>query len=105
QAEFDALAVATATYAAYFKYLDTIHGWLTAHGVADAKARTYVTTIFEALAHAPEKAPDASFAQLTHDFATPGGLNEQVERELTAKGLFAEFSDSLDRIHRRIIGS
>jgi pyrroline-5-carboxylate reductase len=30
--EFDALSVVTATFATYFKYLDTIHRWLEDHG-------------------------------------------------------------------------
>lgn len=37
--EFDALSVVTATFATYFKYLDTIHGWLRDRGVADSRAR------------------------------------------------------------------
>jgi pyrroline-5-carboxylate reductase len=37
--EFDALSVVTATYATYFKYLDTIHQWLIDHGVEEAKGR------------------------------------------------------------------
>ena len=34
--EFDALSVVTATYATYFKYLDTIHRWLKAHVALNA---------------------------------------------------------------------
>jgi pyrroline-5-carboxylate reductase len=104
--EFDALSVATATYAAYFKYLDTIHRWLKGQGVADSKARDYIATLFKALAHAPETAPDADFMQLAEEYATRGGINEQVLRELTAKNVFDVFAESLDGVHRRIsVGS
>ncbi len=103
-AEFDALSVATATFAAYFKYLETLHSWLKNHGVADARARDYVTALFKGLASAPETAPDMDFMHLAEDYATRGGLNEQVLRELSAKGLFEAFTESLDGIHRRITG-
>lgn len=100
--EFDALSVVTATFASYFKYLDTIHGWLTEHGVADAPARDYIVTIFKALANAAETAPDMGFMDLAQDYATRGGINEQVVRELTARNVFDAFAESLDGVHRRI---
>jgi hypothetical protein len=62
--EFDALSVVTATYATYFKYLDTIHQWLTDHGVEEAKGRDCIATLFKALAIAPETTPDAGFLHL-----------------------------------------
>ncbi|MCA1407321.1 NAD(P)-binding domain-containing protein [Ensifer sp. IC3342] len=100
--EFDALSVATATYATYFKYLDTIHGWLKDHGVGEARARDYIATLFKALAHAPETAPGAGFMHLAEEYATRGGINEQVLRELTDRKLFDHFAQSLDGVHRRI---
>lgn len=103
--EFDALSVATATFASYFKYLDTIHGWLEGHGVADSRARGYVASLFKALANAPETAPHAGFMDLAEEYATRGGINEQVLRELIARNLFDAFAESLEGVHRRILGS
>ena len=103
--EFNALSVATATFATYFKYLDTIHTWLKNHGVADAKARDYVVALFKALGNAPEKTPDAGFTLLAKDYATRGGINEQVLREMMARGVFDAFAESLEGAHRRITAS
>lgn len=103
--EFDALSVATATFATYFKYLDTLHGWLQGHGVADPTARDYVAALFKALAQAPEAAPQADFMHLAQEYATRGGINEQVLRELTDRKLFEAFAESLDGVHRRITGA
>jgi len=100
--EFDALSVATATYATYFKYLDTIHHWLKAHGVPDAKGRDYIAALFKGLGYAPETAPDADFAHLAQDYATRGGINEQVLNELAAHNVFEALAESLDGVHRRI---
>jgi len=104
-AEFDALSVVTATFATYFKYLDAIQTWLRDHGVADAKARDYVVTLYKALTNAPDTMPDADFMHLARDYATRGGINEQILRELTARGVFDMFAESLDGVHRRITAS
>ncbi|TIS61621.1 MAG: F420-dependent NADP oxidoreductase [Mesorhizobium sp.] len=105
QSEFDALTVVTATYASYFKYLDTIHSWVRSQGVSNDKARDYITSIYKALANAPDTAPDEDFMHLSQDYATRGGINEQVLRELTERGLFDTFAESLGRVHRRIAGT
>ncbi|TPN76164.1 F420-dependent NADP oxidoreductase [Mesorhizobium sp. CU2] len=104
QSEFDALTVVTATYASYFKYLDTIHAWVRSQGVAGDKARDYITSIYKALANAPDTMPNADFMHLAQDYATRGGINEQVLRELTERGAFEAFAESLGRVHRRIAG-
>jgi pyrroline-5-carboxylate reductase len=100
--EFDALSVVTATYATYFKYLETIHNWLKTHSVPDAKARDYIATLYRAIGTAPETAPETDFAHLAQDYATRGGINEQVLRELTARNVFDALAESLDSVHRRI---
>lgn len=103
--EFDALSVVTATFATYFQYLDTISTWVAGQGVAEEKARDYVAGIFKALAHASEADPKSNFEHLAKEYATRGGINEQVVRELGARGVFRAFSESLDNVHRRIIGA
>ena len=102
--EFDALSVATATYASYFKYLETIHSWLKDHGVEEGKGRDYIASLFKALGTAPETVPEADFMHLAQDYATRGGINEQVLRDLTARNVFDAFRESLDGIHKRITG-
>lgn len=104
QSEFDALSVVTATYAGYFRYLDTIHVWVSSQGVPRDKARDYITSIYKALADAPDTAPDEDFMHLAQDYATRGGINEQVLREMTERGTFEAFAESLERVHRRITG-
>lgn len=103
--EFDALSVVTATYATYFKYLDTLHRWLEAHEVDGTKARDYITALYSALANAPAMSPDASFTALSAEYATRGGINEQVVSALTERGVFDVFSETLDAVHRRILGA
>ncbi|HTV71469.1 MAG TPA: pyrroline-5-carboxylate reductase [Rhizobiaceae bacterium] len=104
--EYNSLSVVTATFASYFQYLDTIHRWLKDHGVEDAKGRDYILSIYKALSGAPEMRPDVSLTHLASDeYATRGGLNEQVLRELMTGGVFDMFAESLGGIHRRITGA
>jgi len=103
-AEFDALSVVTATFATFFRHLETIHRWLVGQGVDAGKGRDYVVSIYKALANAPDTLPHADFAELSGDYATRGGINEQVVRELEARGVFEAFAQSLDTVHRRIVG-
>jgi pyrroline-5-carboxylate reductase len=103
-AEFAALSVATATFAAYFKYLDTIHGWLEGHGVAGERARDYLVALFKGLAGASDASPSTDFMGLAEEYATRGGINEQVLRELTSRNVFDVLSESLDAVHRRVSG-
>jgi pyrroline-5-carboxylate reductase len=102
--ESNALGVVAATFATYFKYLDAIHAWLKDHGVDDAKGRDYIAAIYKALGNAPEMTPTASFTHLAQDYATRGGVNEQILREMTARGVFEAFAESLDGAYRRLSG-
>ena len=42
---------------------------------------------------------------LAQEYATRGGINEQILRELTDRKLFEAFAESLDGVHRRITAS
>lgn len=100
--EFDALGVVTATFATYFKYLDTIQCWLENRNVPAGKARDYIAALFSALADAPLKSPGAGFMDLAQEYATRGGINEQVLRQLSGHQMFERFAESLDDVHHRI---
>lgn len=103
-AEFDALSVVTATFATFFRNLQTIHEWLGGKGVAPDRGRDYIVAIYKALANAPDTAPQADFAELAREFVTRGGVNEQVVRALEAGKVFDALAEALDGAHRRLVG-
>lgn len=103
-AEFDALSVVTATFATHFTMLETMQAWLERQGVAEATGREYIVAIYKALAGAAERAPDESFVHLAREYATRGGVNEQLVRELTESGVFDLVTKSLGSVHKRIAG-
>lgn len=102
--EFEALSATTAALAAHFAFSDTLAAWLTRQGVPQAKARDYVSHMILALAADAVDAPGHDFHELANECATPGGMNEQVLRQLTEGGVFARLSEALDAILRRATG-
>ena len=100
---YEAVAAASATVAAHFRYLETVADWLSRRGIATAAARRYVADVFAGLAGELDT-PDADFSTLAHAHATPGGLNEQFARDLAAAGTYDAVEAGLDAVLVRIVG-
>ena len=85
---YEALSATSATLAGFFEYLSTQTDWLETRGIPADDARRYVAATY-AGALTSLKAVDApDFAELAAEYATPGGVNEQVARELREHGSF-----------------
>ena len=98
---YESLAAASATVAAYFRYLGTIADWLSGRGIPTAAARRYVANTFAALSGELDS-PGADFATLAQAHTTPGGLNEQFARDLDAAGTYDAVQAGLDALLARI---
>jgi pyrroline-5-carboxylate reductase len=100
----NAFSTATSTMAAYFGFIGCIASWVARKGIPEQFARQYVALMFAGLADAGLEVPKLSFEDLARDHATPGGLNEQVLRDLTNHGAFKTLAEALDSVHRRATG-
>ena len=100
EAAYEATSAASATVAAYFRYLGTIAGWLAEHGIPAADARRYVADTFAALGE--ELSSGADFDALGRAHSTPGGLNEQFVREVDEAGVYDAVRAGLDGVLARI---
>jgi len=98
---YESVSAASATVAAYFRYLGTIADWLSGGGVPTVAARRYVADTFAALS-GELASPDADFAVLAQAHTTPGGLNEQFARVLDAAGTYDAVQVGLDAVLARI---
>lgn len=98
---FESVAAASATVAAYFRYLGTIADWLSGRGIPTAAARRYVADTFAALSGELDS-PGADFAALAQAHTTPGGLNEQFAGDLDAAGTYDAVQVGLDAVLARI---
>jgi pyrroline-5-carboxylate reductase len=105
EGEFNSLVSCTAEMAPFFRLLDSCVRFMTAHNLADATARRYVGSLFSALGHTALDCSGITFEQLAREHATPGGINEQLARELLDAGVFEAHQRGLDRIFTRLCAS
>lgn len=105
KAEYDLLAAASALMATYFGIMQQATDWLSDKGLPEEKGRAYLAPLFAGLSETALAAgPNLPFAHLAGEFATKGGLNEQVLRDFGEKGGLSALSRALDRVHQRITG-
>jgi pyrroline-5-carboxylate reductase len=101
--EFDALSAVTATMASYYALLEEQASWLVKQGLDYNAARAFLSGYHVGLAHDTTTGTQP-FARMIGESITPGGLNDQLHRELSERGTFAHYSDALDRIMQRVQG-
>ncbi len=103
--EYDLLAAASAVMASYFGIMHRTTEWLAAQGLPEEKGRAYIAPLFAELSRtALSSAPSTSFIDLSHEYATKGGLNEQVFNDFESNGGTAALHKALDRVLARITG-
>jgi pyrroline-5-carboxylate reductase len=101
--EFELFTTATAIMSSYFRFAETVVAWMQQEGVSEAKAHAFVSQILLGLAGAAAASPESSFAELTEEHQTHGGLNEQVLQSVTAAGVFTELDHALDGVLARLV--
>ncbi|WP_081158212.1 pyrroline-5-carboxylate reductase [Ensifer aridi] len=102
--EYDLLAVASAMMATYLGILDRTTGWLAAKGLPENSARAYLAALFASLSQTALRSSDTPLTELSSEFATKGGLNEQVLTDFERNGGIAALTEALDGVLRRIKG-
>jgi pyrroline-5-carboxylate reductase len=101
----DALSASTATIAAHLAYLDTISRWLAGRGIPASDATRYVAAVFGALAGTLSDAPPDDFNALADEYATAGGINEQLLTALRGAGTYDVVKRALDDVADRLAGT
>jgi pyrroline-5-carboxylate reductase len=101
---FNAFSTGTSTLAAYFGFVGCVASWVAGKGVPEREAREYMARMFAGLADTSLEKSEQSFEDLATAHATPGGLNEQVMRDLTSHGVFNTLTEALDLVHQRATG-
>jgi pyrroline-5-carboxylate reductase len=101
--EFEAFTTATAIMSSYFRLAETVVAWMQRENVSAAKAHAFVSQILLGLSGATAASPESSFAELTEEHQTRGGLNEQVLQSITTAGVFTELDHALDGVLARLV--
>ena len=102
ETQFNALLSCSAEMASFFRLLQCCRTFLCTHGLLDDSARRYVSSLFAALGQTALQHRELSFEQLAADHATPGGINEQLVRDLADAGVFAGHQLGLERVMSRL---
>lgn len=100
--EYDLLATASATMSLYFGFMGRIVEWLQSNGMPDQSARAYMAAHFAGLSNVVLRQPEAALHTLAREYATKGGLNEQVWLDFDQRGGTRAVYEALDRVHMRI---
>ncbi|XEN35123.1 pyrroline-5-carboxylate reductase (plasmid) [Ensifer sp. WSM1721] len=100
--EYDLLAAASATMALYFGQMGRIVDWLQSKGLPEPSGRAYLAAHFQSLAKVAARRPDTSLHVLSQEYATKGGLNEQVWTDFDQNGGTRVLVEALDRVLSRI---
>lgn len=99
--EFDTYAVASALMGTYFGVLDTAASWMTQHGAAEDRARSYLTSLFLGLARTAAAENQRDFTALQEGHSTPGGLNQQLFEVFRDKGGLRALELGFSSVHDR----
>ncbi len=103
KAEYDLLAAGSALMGTYFGIMQTATEWLAENGLPEEKARAYLAPLFGGLSEVAVLAGSkADFNEISREFATKGGLNEQVLKDFDGKGGSKALKDALSRVLERI---
>jgi pyrroline-5-carboxylate reductase len=103
ESKFDALSAVTATMASFYAVLETQATWLVEQGIDYDSARAYLGGYCVGLAHETSVSAEP-FSALIQASMTPGGINEQLHNELSAKGAYSYYREALDHVLTRIEG-
>lgn len=102
--EFLALWSVTALIAPYYGFLASSADWAAVNGADTRTAAAFAAASFHALGAVADRPESPPPAELAKHAQTPGGLNEQVMRELAAAKWFDAVGVSLDGILQRLEG-
>ena len=100
---FDSLNAISALMGAFFKFQGVSNDWLIGQGVDNESGKRYISAMCNGIARqAFETGED--FGDLINEASTPGGMNEQVVREMVSEGSYDYLPTALDRILDRLQG-
>jgi len=102
--EYDLLGAGSALMSTYFGILESAATWLADNGMQREKANAYLAQLFASLSARASASDTEDFAALSEEFATKGGLNDQVLADFDRDGGRAALHRALDRVFARIEG-
>lgn len=101
ESEMKPLVSITGHISAFYELMSVAETWAVSNGVGDEAARRFISSFYCSLALSADTSNEA-FSAMSHEAATPGGLNEQSLVFLKRSDHFALFTQSLECILERL---
>ncbi|MBB4166506.1 pyrroline-5-carboxylate reductase [Rhizobium sp. BK538] len=103
--EYDLLAAASSLMSTVLGIMDVSAAWLEQRGLAKGKGRAFIAPLFASLSQTALRSDTVPLEELSGEFATKGGLNEQVLSDFHNSGGRDALVLALDRVLARIQGA
>jgi len=103
--EYNLLAAASSLMSTVLGIMDVSAAWLEQRGLIKGKGRAYIAPLFASLTQTALRSETVPFEELSSEFATKGGLNEQVLSDFHKNGGRDALILALDRVLARIQGA
>ena len=103
--EYDLLAAASSLMSTVLGIMDVSAAWLEERGLAKGKGRAYIASLFASLSQTALRSDTVALKELSSEFATRGGLNEQVLSDFHKNGGRDALILALDGVLARIKGA
>ncbi len=100
--EYDLLAATSALMSTVLCIMASSVEWLEKRGLPKGKGRAYIAPLFISLSQTALRSQSIPLEQLSQEFATKGGLNEQVLADFEKNGGRDALTAALDRVLQRI---
>ena len=93
----------TGFIAPFYGLLKELSDWAISHGVQETIANRYIVDMLHSLLFSTRKADQIDFNELVRQAATPGGMNEQAEKEISERGAREAFKIAADNLLERFV--
>lgn len=101
ETQLDAMLALSASMDLFFATAHVQSSWASQKGVEYAAARSYLMSLYRGLADTA-LLDETPLDQLSREFSTAGGINEQVVSLMRQAGTFESIECAYDRIEERI---
>jgi pyrroline-5-carboxylate reductase len=88
----------------YFGIMHRTAEWLAENGLPEDKGRAYLAPLFAESSETALAAANVEFIEISREYATRGGLHEQVFRNFEEQGGTSALTRGLDGVYKRIVG-
>ncbi|NQV32869.1 MAG: hypothetical protein HQ515_09255, partial [Phycisphaeraceae bacterium] len=101
ETQLHALWTLTGLISPFYTLLGELSDWAVSQGAQPQTANQFTADLFQSLARTAQQSSPIQFSDLAHHAATPQGMNEQADREITESGAHRAYTQACDRLLKR----